>query len=203
MTGEQNAGEERLARQLDFIREIDRLKSVHRQTLLLDRSRRENAAEHSWHLAVMALVMQEHAGESGLDIGRVIRMLLVHDIVEIDAGDTFAYDDEGYRDKAEREQRAAERLFSLLPDDQRAEMEALWREFEERRTPEAKFAAALDRLQPMIHNYLTEGHTWQKHGVTARKVRERNAVIADGSPALWRFAGRLIDSAVRKGYLEP
>jgi putative hydrolase of HD superfamily len=197
------AGDDRLASQLAFIREIDRLKNVLRQSLVTDRSRRENAAEHSWHLAMMATVLREHACESGLDADRVIRMLLVHDIVEIDAGDTFAYDEAGHADKAEREKRAARRLFSLLPDDQRAELEALWSEFEERKTPEAKFANALDRLQPMIHNYLTEGHTWKKHGVTARKVRERNAVIAEGSPALWRFAERLIDSAVKKGYLEP
>lgn len=193
----------RLARQLDFLREIDRLKTVERRTLLTDRSRRENAAEHSWHLAVMAMLFMEHAGGGGLDAGRVIRMLLVHDIVEVDAGDTFAYDAEGYGDKEERETRAAQRLFGLLPDDQRAELMDLWREFEARQTPEAKFASALDRLQPMIHNYLTEGHTWRQHGITARQVAERNREIAEGSPELWRFAERLIASAVEKGYLEP
>jgi putative hydrolase of HD superfamily len=194
---------DRLARQLDFLREIDRLKSVYRQTILTDRSRRENSAEHSWHLAMMAALLPEHGEAGSLDVNRVIRMVLVHDIVEIDAGDTFAYDAKGYGDKAEREKRAADRIFGLLPDNQRAEMMALWREFEERKTPEAKFANALDRLQPMIHNYLTEGHTWQKHGITARQVLERNKEIAEGSDALWRFARRLVESAVEKGYLAP
>lgn len=194
---------ERMARQLAFLREIDGLKSVLRQTLVTDKSRRENSAEHSWHLAMMACLLQEYANESGLDAGRVIRMVLIHDIVEIDAGDTFAYDTTGQADKAEREERAAERIFGLLPNDQQAEMKALWREFEERMTPEAKFAAALDRLQPMMHNYLTEGHTWQKHGITARQVRARNRTIAEGSEALWRFAEGLIQDAVEKGYLQP
>jgi putative hydrolase of HD superfamily len=194
---------DRLARQLDFLREIDRLKTVYRQTILTDRSRRENSAEHSWHLAMMAALLPEHGEEGGIDVNKVIRMVLVHDIVEIDAGDTFAYDTKGHGDKAEREQRAADRIFGLLPDDQGAEMMALWREFEERGTPEAKFANALDRLQPMIHNYLTEGHAWQKHGITARQVLERNKVIAEGSEALWAFARRLVESAVEKGYLAP
>lgn len=193
----------RLVRQLDFLREIDRLKTVLRQTVLTDKSRRENSAEHSWHLAVMAGLLQEHANEPGLDVGRVIRMVLIHDIVEIDAGDTFAYDTAGHADKAEREERAAERLFGLLPDDQRAEMMDLWREFEDRTTPEAKFAAALDRLQPMIHNYLTEGHTWRQHGITAGQVLARNRHIAEGSEALWRFAEQMINDAVDKGYLQP
>lgn len=193
----------RLVRQLDFLREIDRLKTVLRQTVLTDKSRRENSAEHSWHLAVMAGLLQEHANEPGLDVGRVIRMVLIHDIVEIDAGDTFAYDTAGHADKAEREERAAERLFGLLPDDQRAEIMDLWREFEDRTTPEAKFAAALDRLQPMIHNYLTEGHTWRQHGITAGQVLARNRHIAEGSEALWRFAEQMINDAVDKGYLQP
>lgn len=193
----------RLVRQLDFLREIDRLKTVLRQTVLTDKSRRENSAEHSWHLAVMAGLLQEHANEPGLDVGRVIRMVLIHDIVEIDAGDTFAYDTAGHADKAEREERAAERLFGLLPDDQRAEIMDLWREFEDRTTPEAKFAAALDRLQPMMHNYLTEGHTWRQHGITAGQVLARNRHIAEGSEALWRFAEQMINDAVDKGYLQP
>lgn len=202
MIGEWDEGD-RLNRQLAFLREIDKLKTVLRQSLLTDGSRRENSAEHSWHLAMMAMVLAEHAPDGGLDVGRIIRMVLLHDIVEIDAGDTFAYDDKGHEDKAEREERAAARLFGLLPEDQRTEFAALWREFEERATPEAKFASALDRLQPMIHNYLTEGHAWQKHGVTARQVLERNRVIAEGSEVLWQFARRLIDSAVEKGYLAP
>lgn len=195
--------DERLTRQLDFVREIDKLKTVLRQTVLTDRSRRENSAEHSWHLALMAVLLREHAGDAGLDVGRVIRMVLVHDIVEIDAGDTFAYDVQGHSDKAEREEKAAERIFGLLPEDQREELVSLWREFEERKTPEAKFAASLDRLHPMIHNYLTEGHAWRKHGITSRQVLERNRSIAEGSETLWLFARQLIESAVEKGYLEP
>lgn len=133
----------RLEKQIGFIVEVDRLKTILRQSSITDGSRRENDAEHSWHLAVMAVLLREYAEESRLDLLKVIKMLLVHDLVEIDAGDTFAYDEEGHKDKAEREEAAAERLFSLLPEDQRDEIYELWREFEDRRTPEAKFAAAL------------------------------------------------------------
>ncbi|GAB2697058.1 HD domain-containing protein [Paenibacillus thermoaerophilus] len=193
---------ERLTKQLRFIIEADRLKSVLRQTLVSDASRRENDAEHSWHLALMAMLLSEHAAEPGLDLGKVMRMLLVHDLVEIDAGDTFAYDEAGHTDKAEREQRAANRLFGLLPDDQRDEFHSLWREFEERATPEAKFAASLDRLQPMLLNYTTRGHAWRKHGVTSDRVEKRNRHIEEGAPALWSFAERLIGEAVERGFLE-
>ena len=192
---------ERLAQQLGFVVEIDRLKTVLRRTLIADRSRRENTAEHSWHIAVSALLFAEHAGEE-VDLSRVVRMLLVHDVVEIDAGDTFAYDEVGYEDKAERERAAAERIFGLLPADQGGELRALWDEFEERQTAEARFANAVDRLQPMLHNFLTEGHAWRQHGVTATQVRERNRTIAEGAPELWRFAERMIDQAVERGYID-
>lgn len=193
---------DRLARQLAFIAELDKLKAVLRQTWLLDGSRQETDAEHSWHIAMMALVLAEHADEP-VDAGHVVRMLLVHDIVEIDAGDTFIYDDAGHADKEAREQAAAARLFGMLPGEQGAELRALWDEFEARRTPEARFAAAVDRLQPLLHNYLTEGKAWRQHGVTADRVRTVNARIGEGSAALWEQARRLIDDAVAKGYLAP
>ncbi len=191
---------DRLARQLGFIIEIDRLKGVVRHAPLADGSRRENSAEHSWHLAVMAMVLAEHVDEP-LDVARVIRLALVHDIIEIDAGDTFAYDPAGYLDKAEREQRAAERLFGLLPDDQAAEFRGLWDEFETRRTPEARFANALDRLMPLLHNYLNEGGAWRKNGIAPERVRGRMAPVAESSAALGAFALALVADAVERGYI--
>jgi len=192
----------RLADQLDFVVEIDRLKTVLRRTVIVDRSRRENTAEHSWHIALAAVLLAEHAA-AGVDVGRVVRMLLVHDVVEIDAGDTFAYDEAAHADKLERERAAAERIFGLLPDDQTAELGALWEEFEAGETADARFANAVDRLQPMLHNFVTEGHAWKQHGVTSTQVRERNRNIGDGAPELWRFAERMIDEAVRRGYIDP
>ncbi len=192
---------ERLHKQIQFILEIDRLKTVIRQTLLTDRSRQENSAEHSWHLAIMALLLSEYANQP-VDLPRVVKMVLIHDLVEIDAGDTFIYDDKGHQDKAEREQRAAERLFGLLPDDQAGELKSLWEEFEERQTPDARFASALDRLHPMLHNVQTEGASWRKHGITSDLVLARNRTMAEGSTELWEYAQAMIEEAVRKGYLE-
>lgn len=192
----------RLAQQLGFIREIDKLKSVLRRTLLMDGTRYENDAEHSWHLAVMAILLREHANKPDVDVGRVVKMVLVHDIVEIDAGDTYCYDDAGNRGKVAREQVAAERLFGLLPEDQRQEFQALWEEFEARVTPEARFAAALDRVQPLMHNYYTGGVVWKQHGVNSAKVQERNRHVGEGSRTLWEFAEELIRDAVARGYLD-
>lgn len=194
------SADDRLTRQLAFILEIDRLKTVLRRTLLTDRSRRENSAEHSWHIALMAVLLAEHAAER-VDVARVVKMLLVHDVVEIDAGDTYVYDPEASLDKAAREVRAAERLFGLLPADQAAEVRALWDEFERRDTPEARFAAAVDRLQPILHNVVTEGHTWRQHGVARAQVEAVNRHMADGAPALWELVRRLLDQAVEKGHL--
>jgi len=191
---------ERFQKQLDFIIEIDRAKQILRRTLLTDGSRRENDAEHSWHIAVMAMILQEHAADS-LDLSRTLQMLLIHDIVEIDAGDTFSYDEKAQADKAEREAKAADRLFGLLPEDQGRRLRELWEEFEARRTPEARFAAALDRLQPLMHNYITQGAAWRAHGVTKRQVIERNRHIAESAPSLWAYASSLIEDAVQKGYL--
>jgi len=193
---------DRLASQLRFILEIDKLKSVFRQTLLLDRSRLENDAEHSWHLAVMALLLSEYARERDIDLSRVVGMVLVHDIVEVDAGDTYLYDETGRQDKADRERAAADRLFALLPSDQASEIRGLWEEFEAAATPEARFAAALDRFQPLLHNCLTEGEQWRKHGVTVDRVLKRVApAMAAGAPELWAYAESLIHDAVEKGYL--
>ncbi len=200
MKSSDGAGE-RLVRQLAFLLEVDKLKGVLRQTLLLDGSRRENDAEHSWHLAVMALLLVEHANEP-VDLTRVVRMLLVHDMVEIDAGDTYVYDVEAGRDKAERETRAAERLFALPPPDQGADLRALWDEFEARATPEARFASALDRLQPLLHNHRTGGASWKAHGVTRSQVLARNAAMAEGAPALWACAQALVEDAVAQGFLD-
>ncbi|MFO7838289.1 MAG: HD domain-containing protein [Desulfosalsimonadaceae bacterium] len=193
--------QQRLQQQIDFVLEIDRLKTIRRRTYLTDTSRFENSAEHSWHVAVMAMVMAEHSNFADMDLARVVRMLLLHDLVEIDAGDTFAYDDRAKEDKKEREQAAAERLFGLLPADQAAAFRSLWEEFEARQTPEAKFAAALDRLQPLLHNLYTGGKSWQEHGIREEQVLELNRHSAQGSAALWEYAARWIQEAVEKGNL--
>lgn len=194
-------GDGRLERQLRFLLEIDELKGVLRRTVILDRSRQENSAEHSWHLAMMAVVLAEHATDRGIDLARVLKMVLVHDVVEVDAGDTFAYDQEGMKDKAEREQRAADRLFGLLPGDQGAELRGLWEEFEARQSAEARFANALDRLHPILLNYHTEGFAWTRHGVRGQQVLDRNHLIGDSSPVLWEHVRRLVDEAVAAGWL--
>lgn len=191
----------RLERQLAFILEIDKLKHILRKSRPIASDRFENDAEHTWHLAIMAMLLAEHANEPELNLLKVIKMLLVHDIVEIDAGDTFAYDEQGLAGKYEREQVAAERLFGLLPADQRDECRQLWEEFEARETAEAKFAAAIDRLQPMLLNYENEGRSWNEHGITSDRVLERNRHIADGSAELWRYAEAMIGRAVERGIL--
>jgi putative hydrolase of HD superfamily len=180
--------------------ELDKLKQVFRQSYLLDQMRRENDAEHSWHLAMMALLLAEYAAEP-VDVCRVVKMLLLHDVVEIEAGDTFLYDADAAKDKAKREQQAADHLFGMLPADQAEDFRAAWDEFESRETAEAHFAAALDRLQPLLLHYATSGKTWQEHGVTRDKVMARNQHIADGSPALWELAEQIIQRAVDEGYL--
>jgi len=195
-------GQNRLQQQIQFIIEIDKLKHIYRQTLLTDKSRHENDAEHSWHLAVMAMLLSEYANEQNIELLRVIKMVLIHDLVEIDAGDTFCYDEKGNMDKAEREQAAAKRLFHMLPEDQANELHALWEEFELGSTPEARFAAALDRLQPLLHNYQTEGVMWHKHGVTQDKVKKRIEPMEHGAKELWQYAEELIRSAVEKDYLQ-
>jgi putative hydrolases of HD superfamily len=194
---------ERLDQQMRFVGEIDRLKGVLRQTMLAGPGRRENSAEHSWHLAVMAVTLGEHA-PPGTDIGRVTAMVLLHDLVEIDAGDLFVYADDAQQARQEEAERAAaDRIFTLLPPDQAATFRGLWDEFEERRTPEARFARGLDRLQPMLQNLTAGGGTWKEHGITADRVMEKVKLIDDGSPSLGRYAADLVDRAVRDGLLAP
>lgn len=193
----------RLDHQIAFLREIDRLKAVMRRTALIDRSRLENSAEHSWHLAMMALVLAEHA-PAGASVTHAVRMLLVHDLVEIDAGDTFAFDVAAHGDKAAREMAAADRLFALLPPDLEAEMRALWDEFEAGATPDARFATALDRFSGLLQNWGgSDGGTWRKHHVTRDAVLRRMAPIQDGVPALWPFVLEVIESATAAGFIAP
>lgn len=189
-----------LTHQLNFILEIDKLKGVIRRNRLVSGEREENSAEHSWHLAIMAMVLAEHANEP-VDVSHVIRMVLVHDLVEIDAGDTYAYDAEANSNKEEREQAAAERIFGLLPDDQRRAFRALWDEFEARETTDARFANAIDRVLPLMQNYHSYGKSWRKHHVRADQVRERMAPVRDGSESLWQYTEELIESGIEKGYL--
>jgi putative hydrolase of HD superfamily len=191
----------RLEQQIRFIIEADKLKEIFRQTLVTQSRRAENDAEHSWHLTLLVIVLAEHSNVPGIDVLRVLKMLILHDLVEIDAGDTFAYDTARMADQHEREAKAADRIFGLLPTDQAIEFRALWDEFEERKTPEAKFAAAVDRFQPMLLNCLTEGAAWQRHGVTSDRVIARNRHIAEGATGLWAYASRMISEAVSAGHL--
>ena len=190
----------RLSRQIEFSLEIDKLKGVLRQTVLLDSSRQENVAEHSWHIAVMAGLLREYAVEP-VDIDHAIRMLLVHDLVEIDAGDVMIYDRTRREEMKKHEEEAARRIFGLLPADQAKEMRLLWDEYEARETPEARFAFALDRIQPLLHNLNTQGLMWRKHGISRDQVIEVNRPINAAAPALWEYVAALIDEAAAKGYL--
>jgi putative hydrolase of HD superfamily len=192
---------DRLDQQIEFVLELDRLKTVIRRTPLLDGSRRETDAEHSWHVAMMAVLLAEYADED-VDIGRVVRMLLIHDIVEIDAGDTFIYDDEAVAMQGQRQETAADRLFAMLPVEQGRELRALWEEFEAQESADARFAKAMDRLQPLLHNYFTRGGTWREPGVTADRVHERKRLIGRGSSHLWAYARTLLDDAVESGFLK-
>lgn len=179
-------------RQLAFIAELDKLKRVTRVTRLMGGRRRENSAEHSWHIATMAHLLREYAPE-GIDLSRVILMLLVHDVVEIDAGDSPAFGASANADKEERERRAADRLFGLLPDDQASECRSLWDEFEEQGTPEARFAASLDRFQGLLQNWHNGGGTWVEFDVSRERILERMAPVRDGAPALWPLVLRALE----------
>lgn len=192
----------RFEQQMCFLVEIDQMKNVLRQTLLADGSRRESDAEHSWHLAMYAMLLSEYAPEP-VDVSRVVRMVLVHDLIEIYAGDTFCYDKEGNQDKAAREKAAADRLYALLPADQAAEYRALWEEFDRMDTPDSRFAAALDRIQPIINNYLTEGHTWKLGHVTSTQVYERMAPVKNGLPEAWKIVEWILHDSIEKGFLQP
>lgn len=191
---------DRLHRQIEFIIELDRLKSVYRKSYLVDGSRRENSAEHSWHVATMALVLDNAAPEN-VDLLRVVRMLLLHDIVEIDAGDTDIHDLQANVDKAEREQRAADRLFALLPADQAVTLRAAWQEFEQGVTAEARFANAVDRLMPLLQSWRNQGKRWKEDGITREQVLRVFQPLSEGAPGLWQLAQSLIDQCVDRGYL--
>lgn len=190
----------RLERQIGFLVEMDKTKSVFRQSYLADGSRKENDAEHMWHLALCVLVLGEHA-DPPVDLVRVLKMVLIHDIVEIDAGDTYIYDELSRATQAEREGRAADRLYGLLPPDQEAEMREIWEEFEARVTPESRFAAAVDRLQPVLLNVAAEGRAWLEHAISAERVRAVNSKVAEGAPVLWDYLSGLLDDAVSRGWL--
>lgn len=192
---------DRLTRQLDFLVEIDRLKTVLRRNYISDGSRTENDAEHSWYFAITALVLSDTAA-TPIDLMKVLKMALIHDVVEVDAGDTFIYDDAAREGQAEREQLAAQRVFGLLPADQAAAMLALWREFEEGATPESRYARAIDRVAAVILNYASQGKAWREHGVPKAKILAVNERIALGSPALWEHVRSLIEDAARRGYID-
>ena len=192
--------EERLARQIAFLIECDRLKDIVRQTLNAHSGRPENDAEHSWALCLFVMTLSEHSN-TPIDVLRVMKMLLIHDIVEIDAGDTFAYDTARLVDQHEREAAAATRLFGLLPDDQAADFRALWDEFEDRQTADARFAHAIDRCQAMLLNCLSKGVTWSRHNVRLDQIRGRNAPIGEGSAVLWTHMSHLLDEAVQAGHV--
>jgi putative hydrolase of HD superfamily len=192
----------RLVAQMDFLREVDKLKTVLRRTALMDGSRRENSAEHSWHIALAAMVLAEHSN-ADVDLLRVIKLLLMHDIVEIDAGDTFAYDLAGKASQAERENLAAARLFGLLPPDQRDEFLGLWAEFEAGETAEAKFATALDRLIPVLQNFANAGGTWLTAGLDRGAVNKRMSPIGDGAAAVSAYVQKLLDEAEALADLAP
>lgn len=193
---------ERLQQQIQFMLEIDKLKKIIRRSPLLDRSRRENSAEHSWHLAMMAMIFGEYAKDK-ININRVIRMLLLHDIVEIDAGDVFLYDkSESASLKSRREQAAAQRIYDLLPQDLATELRTLWEEYEARETADAKFAFAMDRLQPLFHNYFTDGGTWVEFNVSAEEALSKIKLMKEGSDEIAAIAEALIQGAVNKGYLK-
>ena len=191
---------ERLAKQMEFMLEADKSKLVGRQTYLADGSRKENDAEHSWHLALMAALLAEHAREK-IDVGRTMLMTLIHDLVEIDAGDTYAYDEEGKKTKREREVKAATRIFNLLPEDQAAGLMELWEEFEAFETAESKFAHALDCIQPILLNDATDGRSWREHQVKKSQVLKRNARTAEGSEDIMELVEHILDENVKKGNL--
>lgn len=193
--------EDRLKKQMDFIMEADKMKNIGRQTYISDGSRKENDAEHSWSLALMCMLLAEHANEE-INLLRSMEMVLVHDLVEIDAGDTYAYDAAGNSTKKERELAAAQRIFNILPKDQAELLLGLWNEFEEGETAEARFANTLDKVQPLTLNHQTGGISWKEHDIRAQQVLDRNKRTADGSKALWEYCRKIIDENVENGNLK-
>lgn len=193
--------DERLKKQMDFLLEVDKLKFIYRQTYLSNGERKENDAEHSWHLALMAVLLKEYSNEP-VDVAKVMTMVLIHDLVEIDAGDTYAYDTAGNQTKREREVKAAQRIFGILPKDQEEAFRALWEEFEAYETPEAKFAHVCDNMQPFMLNHATGGRSWQEHGVKKSQVLNRNRYLEDGSKTMKQYFDEIIEEHVKEGNLK-
>ena len=191
---------ERFKKQLDFILEIDKEKEIYRQTHLTEYKRQENDAEHAWHMAIMIYLLKEYANED-FDVAKAMMMALIHDIVEIDAGDTYAYDNANLVTQKDREEKAADRIYALLPDEQRDELRALFEEFEEGKTPEAKFARVMDNFQPLILNDSNNGKDWRVHGIKKSQVEKRQISSKMGSEAIWEYTKELIDNNVKKGNL--
>lgn len=192
----------RLDKQMEFIREIDKEKKIGRQTYLSDASRKENDAEHAWHMAIMTILLSEYANEE-IDVLKTVTMLLIHDLVEIDAGDTYAYDEEGKKTQHEREAKAAERIFGILPEDQGKKLRVLWEEFEAYETKEAKFAHTMDNIQPAMLNAAIDGADWVLHGVQLEQILGRNKKTAEGSEVLWDYAYQnIIEPNVKKGRIQ-
>lgn len=189
--------DDRLRKQMEFILEADKIKKIGRQTYLHDASRKENDAEHSWHLALMCILLKEYSNQD-IDVLKTISMVLIHDMVEIDAGDTYAYDTAANATKRERELKAADRIFNILPQDQAQWMRQLWDEFEAGETPEAKFALTLDKIQPLMLNDATDGLAWREHDVHCDSVYKRNKNTGDGSIQLWEYAKELIEKNIEK-----
>lgn len=193
--------EERLKQQMDFLLEVDKLKFINRQTYLSDGTRRENDAEHSWHLALMAVLLFEHADEE-VDLLKVITMVLIHDLVEIDAGDTYAYDEAGKQTQRIREEKAADRIFAMLPKDQGEKFRALWEEFDAYETPEAKFAHVCDNVQPLMLNHATGGKSWRERGIRRSQVEKRNSRVGESSRTMKAYVEGILDKNVEKGNLK-
>ena len=192
---------EDLLKQIEFIKEIDKIKYIERRTKLFNSNRNENDAEHSWHLALMAMVLSAYSNKQ-IDLLKVLKMVLIHDIVEIDAGDTFIYDKNKSHENTEEELKAAERIFGLLPEKQAREFIEIWREFEEGISDEAKFARSMDRLEPLLQNTSNKGGTWKEYGVKYQTIYDKKKAIEDGSTELWEYARQLLDESVEKGILE-
>jgi putative hydrolase of HD superfamily len=194
--------DEKLQKQIKFAIAIDEMKNIFRRNLIIDGSRRENDAEHSWNLAMLAMLFEEYSTEK-VDIERVLKIALVHDLVEVYAGDTFAYDVKGNEDKLQREIESANKLFGILDPEQGAQIRALWDEFEAKETPESKYANAIDRIQPLINNYMTNGHTWKEGDVRAPQILKRMDIIRTTTPALWPIVEGIISTSIEKGILKP
>ncbi len=188
----------KLERQMRFLLELDKQKEIGRQTYLADGSRKEGDAEHAWHMAVMAFLLADYANEP-IDVLKAVKMALMHDVVEIDAGDTYAYDTKGNQTKRDREQKAADRIYGMLPEEQASEYRALWEEFEAMETPEARFVNTLDKVQPVLLNDASGGKSWQEHGVRKSQVMERNAKTHEGSAILWDYIRNIIEENTKKG----